>query len=224
MGKQLKMYLISLFILGLASFISGCAFWAGLWQPDIPEDALVGLQPGTSHILGRFRFADWAGNVPPAMVAVVFDGLLQDSGARDIRIFLSDGKNTQYVGALTEQLGLPGVKTIFINFEGNHCLIGYVLPGVSGNLLYFRIERPQDDPSRWMDAVSESKIENNLFLVPLGGSEHAQLWNKLVLSAVQTRESLQRGFDQKGSYFELEKAYAPPLIVSDLYVFVSLPK
>ena len=76
-----------------------------------------------------------------------------------------------------------------------------------------------------MDAVLESTIEKNLFIVPIRATASLpRLWNTVSMAAVQTRESLQRGFDGTGSYYELEKTYSPALDVSGLYIFIPLPK
>lgn len=215
---------IVLLILALSAGLFACSFFSNLGQPKIPANAQTGLEPGTARILGNLRLADWAEGISDKVYLTIFEGRLVGSDSTEIRVFWNDGKSDGYVGALTEQLQLKGVKTLFIDFGSQRCVVGWVSPAISGKLLYFRLERPEPDTTRWMEGVKESTINENLFIVPIRASNQPELWNELVLAAVQTKESLQRGYDGKGSYFEAEKAFSPPLDVSSFYVSISIPK
>jgi len=211
-------------IISVALGLFACSFLSNLGQPPIPEGGLVGLKAGSTRILGHFRLADWDKGVSSTLYVTLFEGVLAETGKSEVRAFINDQSNSQYIGALNEQLQLPGVLTLFFKLGDQRCLIGWVSPTVQGKLIYFRIERPQENPDLWMEAVLESSIEKNLFIVPIGASKHAENWDSLVLSAVQTKESLQRGFDGQGSYFEIEAKYSPPLDVSSFYIPILIQK
>jgi len=202
---------------------AACSFWNNLGQPQIPADALWGVSPGSTRIMGHLRLADWAQAIPDQVYLTVFEARSEPGGATEHRVFWSDSEHSGYVGALTEQIGLEGVETIFLDI-GNHqrCIVGWVSPEIPGTLLYFRLERPEPDTNRWFDGVKESTIERNIFIVPIRADEQPERWNEIIMAAVQTRQSLKRGFDGSGSYYEIETSFSPPLDISAFYIPVSL--
>jgi hypothetical protein len=222
--KKMSQLMVIFSILALAASLLACSFFDNLFQPKIPASAQGGLEPGTARILGNLRLVDWAEGVSSTVFLTIFEGRLAGSGVTEMRVFLSDGQTAQYVGALSDQLQLPGVQTLFIDFGSQRCVVGWVSPATPGKLLYFHIERPEADTTRWMEGVRESTLEKNLFIVPIRASDQPERWNLIAMAAVQTRESLQRGFDAQGSYYEVEKTYSPPLDVSSFYIPVSIPK
>jgi len=222
--KKMNSAILFFPILALAFGLFACSFFSNLGQPDIPASAQVGLKPGTSKVLGHFRLADWAAGVPPTAYFTVFEGRLTESDASEMRVFLSGSQSAQYIGALSNQLQLPGVKTLFIDLGGQRCIIGWVSPATQGKLLYFHLERPEADRKRWMEAEKESSIEKNMFIIPIQASDRPELWNFVSMSAVQTKESLQRGYDAKGSYYQVETTYSSPLDVSSFYIPISIQK
>lgn len=219
--KKPSFLLLSLSFLTVSA--AACSFWNNLGQPQIPVSALTGTQPGSARILGHLHLADWAQNVHPLAYLTVFEARSEQDGAMEQRVFWSDGEHNGYVGVLTGQLGLDGVKTIFLDIGDNQrCIVGWVSPETPGTLLYFRLERPEPDTQRWFDGVKESTIDKNTFIVPIRADEQPERWNEIVLAAVQTKQSLKRGFDGTGSYFEIEMSFSPPLDVSAFYLPVSL--
>lgn len=206
----------------LALSLFACSTLGNLGQPEIPDNAQIGLEPGTKKIVGHLQLSDWAEGVSETAYLTVFEGRLAETGESDIRVFFHDDQSARYIGALSDQLQLPGVKTLFINFGSQRCIIGWVSPDTEGQLLFFHIERPEADRTRWMEAVEESTIEKNVFLVPITASDQPELWDFVVMAAVETRESLSRGFEGEGSYYQIETAYSPPLDVSGLYLPISI--
>lgn len=173
--------------------------------------------------MGHLRLADWAQAIPSQAYLTIFEARSEQSGATERRVFWSDGEHSGYVGALTRQLGLEGVETIFLDIgNSQRCIVGWVSPETPGTLLYFRLERPEPDTKRWFDGVKESSIEKNIFIVPIRANEQPERWNEILVAAVQTKQSLKRGFEGTGSYFEIETSFSPPLDVSDFYIPVSL--
>lgn len=219
--QRTSIFLISLSFLTMSA--ATCSFWNNLGQPQIPASALSGVLPGSTRIVGHLRLADWAQNVPDQAYLTVFEARSEENEAMEQRVFWSDGAQSGYIGPLTGQLGLEGVKTIFLDIgENQHCVVGWVSPETPGTLLYFRLERPEPDTKRWFDGVKESSIEKNIFIVPIRASEQPERWNEIVLAAVQTKQSLQRGFDGAGSYFERETSFSPPLDISTFYIPIHL--
>ena len=158
------------------------------------------------------------------MYATVFDGILTSTGEHEIRVFLNDTNFTQYVGALSDQLQLPGVNTIFINLGQERCIIGWVSPNTQGNLLYFLVDRLEPDRSKWMDAELESTITKNVFIIPIRSGDNPASWDFIARAGVQTKESLQRSYDGKGDSYQLDQVFSPPLDVSSFYILVKVQK
>ncbi len=222
-NKTLRVFFPGLVLLMFNIF--ACSFFQNLGQPAIPQSALEGVKPASTRILGHFRLADWAEGVSTSQYITIFQAYQLQNDAAEIRVFLNDNGASQYIGMLTDQLQIPGVKTAFIDFGSQRCIIGWVSPDLAGNLLFFHIERVPKDPTRRMqEAVLESTIEKNVFIVPIRADASPELWNSIALAAVKTKESLQRGFDQKGSYYQIEKSYDPPLDVSGFYLHILLNK
>jgi len=222
--KRNQLFYKSYILVVLASGLVACSFFGGFGQPVIPASAQVGIKLGSAKILGYFQLNDWVEGVSSTANLTIFEARLTETDENEIRVFLNDGQSTQYVGALSDQLQLPGVKTLFIDFGSQRCIIGWVSPEIQGKLLYFHIERPEADKPRWMEAVKESTIEKNLFIVPIKASDQPDLWDFVAMAAVQTEESLQRGFDGKGSFYQVENSYSPPLDVSGFYIPISIQK
>jgi hypothetical protein len=185
----------------------------------IPDIATVGLKPGSTKSIAYFELKDWASGIQPSAYAEVFTGQLVTTGETEIRVFIHDGQKMHYAGALSDQLGLPEVKTIFIDLGKEKCVIGWISPTVR-ELYDFRIERVRVDSEPFEDTVKESLIEANLFIVPI--QEDFELWNNIHFSGVQTSGSLQRGNDALGSWYEFEKQYDPPLDISSWYVLIPI--
>jgi hypothetical protein len=223
-GKRNLLFPIICILVVLAAGLLAYSFFGGLGEPAIPASAQVGIKPGSARILGYFQLNDWAEGVSSTAKLTIFETRLTGTGENETRVFMNDGQSARYVGALSDQLHLPGVQALFIDFGSQRCIIGRVSPEIRGKLLYFRIERPEADKRRWMEGVKESTIEKNLFIVPIKAGDQPNLWNFVVLAAVQTKESLQRGFDQKGSYFQVERSYSPPLDVSGFNIPISIQK
>ena len=216
--RRIPFFLIILMV--LVSGILACSFLGG-GRSDIPEVALQGIASKSVKILGNFNLSDWAQGVPSSSYFTIFEGQLSGTGEQEIRVFYDDGNRSTYIGALSAQFGIPELKTIFIDLGRERCIIGWASPAINGKLLNVHFERFEADRSLWMNAQKESSIEKNLFIVPITG-EDIVLWNSITMAAVQTRESLQRGFDGNGSYYEVEKMFDPPFDISAYYQSISV--
>ena len=199
------------------------------YQPDIPASALNGMDANTTKSIAYFELADWASGVSSDAYISVFKGELFDTNETEMRVFLDDGENTYYVGVLSDELGLAGIKTIFIDLGKERCILGWV-PSSLNKPIYFRIERSNPNKeSEWQDAKKESTVDKGIadanggwFIVPI--KNDIQLWNTLAKSAIQTSDSLDRGSKDLGSWYEVEKTYSPSLDVSSWYIHVPIQK
>jgi len=215
-----KVPLILALLVVLVLGIPACSFLGGD-QSNIPETAMQGIDSKSIKILGNFKLSDWAQGVPSSAYFTIFEAYLSGSGEKEIRVFYDDGNQTTYIGALSDQFGIPELKTSLVDLGKERCIIGWVSPQINGKLLYIHFERLEADRSLWMNAQKESSIENNLFIVPITGDD-VLLWNSITMAAIQTKESLQRGFDGTGSYYELERAFSSSLDTSNYYIPISI--
>ena len=191
-------------------------------RPEIPPEALSGIEEGSAQRMGHLNLSDWTDDVPEETYLSLFTGKTAD-GSEQIRAFVTAGEQQVYLGPLTAQLGSPVVQTLFFTTGGDRFVIGYVSPDVEGHLLYFRMDRPEPDNSQWMQAVKESKIKGRVFLVPIFQDE-ADQWNSLAFAGVQTKESLNRGLKTDESYYEWEQTFEPPRNIENLFVTIKNPK
>jgi len=202
----------------------------GLMQPrpDIPDDALIGLDPDTMQWLGHLDLSDWTDDVPDGTLLSLFSGVLSAScsGRQEVYAYVTAGDQQVILGALSKQFGgnLP-VRTLFFDTGGERFVVGYVDRGVelstSDSLLYFRMDRPEPDTSQWMVAVKESEIKGRVFLVPIFKDEAAR-WDTVVFVGVQTQESLTRGVESNDSYYADEQIFNPPMLIDGLFLPVSI--
>jgi hypothetical protein len=203
-----------------AGFMMSCAWFANFGQPRVPGDALVGIDSSSVKILGHFRLSDWASNIPANSYLTVFEATSDATNSKEIRVFYNDDTQSFYVGALSDYFGMAEVRAIFIDLGTERCIIGWASSSIPGTLSDFHFERLRESGSYWADAQKESTIEKNLFIVPI--TTDVQLWNSVTMVAVQTRESLKRGFDGNGSYYQVEKTFEPALDVSYHYINISI--
>ena len=199
------------------------------YRPEIPASALEGIATNSTKKIAYFELSDWARNVSPNAYLAVFKGDLLASGEAEMRVFLGDGENTHFAGVLSDELGLSGVKTLFVNLDGERCIVGWVSSSMESPL-YFHIERyePDNEADGWANE-KESTIEKGIaeanggwFIVPI--TEDIQLWNTLIQSSVISENSLDRGSKDLGSWYEVEKNYSSPLDVSSWYIHVPIQK
>lgn len=186
-------------------------------QPDIPDEALIGLDPDTVRRLGRLDLSDWTDDVPDGMLLSLFSGVMSAScnGKEEIYAFVTAGDQQTFLGALGRHFGndFP-VRTLLLDTGKDRFVAGYVDPGVelrtSDSLLYFRMDRLASDTERWMKAVKESEIKARTFLVPIFDDEITQ-WISVTFVGVQTRGTLKRGVESDESYYADERVFYPPM-------------
>ncbi len=232
---------VALLSIAISVFLRAKEVMVGILR--IPQDAVVGLEPKSYKLLGSFKLSDWAKTTPENAFISVFQGKLAGSGKVERRAFYDDGTNTRYIGPLSDHFGVSWLKTVFVDFGGERSIVGWVSSDVKGKLYVVRFERPESVNKNKSYASKESTIESNMFIVPVsfiedgvsktygwlgdvGEGEDPDLWNSISMIAVQTKESLQRGFDSSGttneSYYEVEKIFDPAIDVSGFYIKVPI--
>ena len=132
--KRNPLFYIFFTLVLLASGLLACTFFGGLGQSAIPASAQVGIEPGSARILGYFQLNDWVEGASSPANLTIFEARLIETDENEIRVFLNDGQSARYVGALSDQLQLPGIKTLFIDFGGQRCIIGWASPEIQGSL------------------------------------------------------------------------------------------
>lgn len=216
---------IKLTMFVLTAFTLAC----GLMQPrpNIPDEALTGLDQNTVRRLGHLDLSDWTDDVPDGTFLSLFSGVppASCSGREEIYTFVTAGDQQIFLGALSKQFGgnFP-VRTLFFDTGGERFVVGYVDRGVelstSDSLLYFRMDRPASD-TKWMQAVKESEINARIFLVPIFEDEAAE-WNSVAFVGIQTCGTLKRGVESNESYYADEKIFNPPMLINGLFLPVSI--
>lgn len=220
MGRIVKMPIIFIALM-LLSVSLACLSATGNNTFKIPPDGLEGLDTDSVKILGRLKISDWAQDVSSSAYFAVFEGRSLSTSRVETRIFYENGNETIYIGRLSDYFDVPEIEAIFIDLGYERCIIGRVSSGVKGTPLYIHLERAESDRSSWMLAQKESTVKDEIFIVPLTGDD-IRLWNYVTMVAIQTQESLDRGFAQEGSYFEIEKRFEPYLDIYPNYVQISI--
>lgn len=220
-GKFMKKKVFFLIAATTIVFEMSCLFFNDTPSPKISSEALSGLESNNVNVLGHLKLSDWAQNVPSTAYLTFFQGRSVSTGEIEVRVLYDDGKQNFYLGALTDQLGMPELKTIFIDLGVERCVIGSVASTISGRPLYIHLERDAIDRSDRAYAQKDSTIEKNFFIIPINGDD-VYLWNDLTMVAIQTQETLDRDFNGGGSAYEIEKIFDPPLNISSYYIKIPI--
>lgn len=218
MGRIVKMPLISIALI-LLSVSLACLSGAGSKTSRIPPEGLDGLDVDSVKILGRLKIADWAENVSSSAYFTLFEGRSLSTNRIETRVFYENDSEIIYIGSLSNYFDIPELDVIFIDLGYERCIIGRVSQAVNGKPLYVHFERVESDRSKWMLAQKESSIEDGIFIIPITGDD-IRLWNYVTMVAIQTQESLDRGFAQEGSYFEIEKRFEPYIDIYGNYILI----
>lgn len=209
--------IVFLVVLSLIAF-----FFFRLWNNHRYETS-SNIETNQQKRIAYFELNDWASDVPPDAYVAVF----KDDAQTEMQVLFGDRENTYFAGVLSDQLGLAGVKTIFVDLGQERCILGWVSSSIEAPVL-FRVERDElNSDAEWWDSKKESTVEKGIteadggwFIVPI--KDDVQLWDMIIFSAIETSSSLERGSQNIGSWYEVEMSYFPPLDVSGWYVQVPI--
>jgi hypothetical protein len=141
------------------------------------------------------------------------------AGKQTSRVFFkkADDANATYGGEIKEIFGEKWFQALAVEIDGKPVLVGYT---DVAKPLYARVERPRNSAS-WYCDYFESSVQNSHFIMPLtqvannpNGNCTEGYWGELDSIMIQTKESLKRGFDGMGSYYEEEKKFSPAIEVA----------
>lgn len=214
--KIIKFVVIGLVAVAISSIVISI-FSVAREITRIPKEGVMGLEAKSYKVLGIFKLSDWSKISSDKEYITIFQGKLLGTNQTELRAYYDDGEVTKYIGKFDSNLGLESIKTLFIDINGEKCIVGWVSPNINGKLYAVHIERTERDKTKWMEAQKESTIEKNLFIIPIVGSE-VNLWDHISMVSIQTKESLKRGFDGDGSYWEVEKLFDPAMDISKMYI------
>lgn len=148
-------------------------------------------------------------------------------GKKDWHVFYKmDQPNAlaRYVGKLSPLFSVDWFILLPIKVGDDELFIGYT---TVNKPLYALVERPNTDRKKWMCDQFEATVEKGLFLMPFTYAPEktsandcwlGKRWDSVSRIAIQTKETLQRGFEGKGSYYEKEETLAPALPITYIVV------
>lgn len=184
------------------------------WLPGKPVPAEVLDQAGAANgrVIWSADLAQWAPAYNRDAILTLAEAALPDGATRDLAFF-TRGKTLTVLGALLPLFPGAPVTALALDCGGERVIVGRVDGAVTGSLTHVDLERVEPDTARWMEAVRSSTLHERVFLIPIKAGER-EAWNRIARLTIDTRESLERGWQRRGAHTANAVVFEPPLDLS----------
>ncbi len=190
-------------------------------KKNIPIEAKQGIDEESIKMIGHFQLSDWASDISNEAYFSIFSGEVIDTKETEMRVYYSDNEKREFLGALTDQLGIEEIKTIFLDLGKERCVMGWTSSEIPGKRKAIVFGGYEPDPRKWLQVQLKSTIERDMFIIPIK-EDTTSRFDFLSRVGIETKESFKRGLQSKYSYYEVEKKFEPALDVSEFYYHLEI--
>lgn len=200
--------------MGLLASLFGCGSSA------VPEAVRNGLDEQSIQTIGTLDISPWLGDKPRYRRLSLIRAQTVAGEPTTIAYLEPNAGAAAFALPLTQTFPEAPLQTALFEIDGYRLIVGLVDDRVMGELTTIEFEREEPDQTRWLEALKVSKLNKRTFVIPIAPNEQAQ-WPTLQRIAVNTRESRQRGVDDRNaSGHEWEHRYANPIAIDSTFAVV----
>ncbi len=200
--------------MGLLASLFGCGSSA------VPEAVRNGLDEQSIQTIGTLDISPWLGDKPRYRRLTLIQAQTQ-AGQPTTLAYLEPNEGAAVFSlALSQQFPEAPLQTALFEIDGYRLIVGLVDADVQGELTTIEFEREEPNQAQWLEALKVSKLNKRSFVIPIAPNEQAQ-WSTIQRIAVNTRESRQRGVDDRNaSGNEWEHRYSDPIAIDSTFAVV----
>ncbi|MFD3166116.1 hypothetical protein [Herpetosiphon sp. NSE202] len=200
--------------MGLLASLFGCGSSA------VPEAVRSGLDEQSIQTIGTLDISPWLGDNPRYQRLSLIQAQTQAGQPTTVAYLEPHAGAAVFSLPLSRQFPDAPLQTALFEIDGYRLIVGLVDAEINGELTTIEFEREEPNQANWLEALKVSNLNQRSFVIPIAPNEQAQ-WSTIQRIAVNTRESRQRGVDDRNaSGHAWEQQYSNPIAIDSTFAVV----